>query len=147
MLTGWDPPGHRRRVGPPQAWHPTHQVGMDVPDLDPPFAPMLQNPARRWIAATTRHRMAEMIKQKGQILSLWFLVWDLAWTALAWVGAYHLRFTYEIFPITKEAPDFSVCAQHIPLIVVLAAVAYRITGQYVIHRFRRLREELVAVAK
>ncbi len=29
-----------------------------------------------------------MIKQKSQILSAWFLVWDLGMTALAWVGAY-----------------------------------------------------------
>ena len=29
----------------------------------------------------------------------------------------------------------------------MAAVAYRLTGQYVIHRFRRLREEVVSVVK
>lgn len=88
-----------------------------------------------------------MIKQKSQILSLWFLVWDLAWTALAWVGAYILRFNYEILPVTKDKPEFSECTGHLPLIMILAAIAYRFTGQYVIHRFRRLREELVAVAK
>ena len=88
-----------------------------------------------------------MIKQKSQILGLWFLIWDLAWTVFAWVGAYFLRFTYEVVPVTKATPDFSQCAEHIPLVVILAAVAYRFTGQYVIHRFRRLREEFVAVSK
>jgi Undecaprenyl-phosphate glucose phosphotransferase len=88
-----------------------------------------------------------MIPQKSQILTLWFFAWDLAWTALAWVGAYYLRFDYEVLPVTKDAPDFHQCIEHIPLIVILAAVAYRMTGQYVISRFRRVREELVAVVK
>src|SRR5262245_23984479 len=88
-----------------------------------------------------------MIKQKSQILALWFLLWDLAWTAFAWLGAYYLRFSYEVIPVTKATPEFADCARHIPLLLILAAVAYRFTGQYVIHRFRRLREEFVAVAK
>src|SRR5438045_4008465 len=88
-----------------------------------------------------------MIKQKSQILGLWFLVWDLVWTVFSWVAAYYLRFTYEVLPVTKTTPGFAECAAHIPLVVLLAAVAYRFTGQYEIHRFRRLREELVAVAK
>jgi len=87
-----------------------------------------------------------MIKQKSQILGLWFLIWDLAWTVSAWLGAYYLRFTYEVIPVTKETPEFADCARHIPLLLILAAVAYRLTGQYVIHRFRRLRKEFVAVA-
>jgi Undecaprenyl-phosphate glucose phosphotransferase len=88
-----------------------------------------------------------MIKQKSQILGLWFLVWDLAWTVFAWVAAYELRFTYEVMPVESASPDFVQCLERIPLVFVLAAFAYRFTGQYVIHRFRRLREEFVAVAK
>ncbi|MEI7685063.1 MAG: undecaprenyl-phosphate glucose phosphotransferase [Planctomycetota bacterium] len=88
-----------------------------------------------------------MIKQKSQILGLWFVVWDLAWTASSWIGAYFLRFDIEIVPVTKTTPDFRQCADHIPMVLILAAVAYRYTGQYVIHRFRRLREEFVAVIK
>src|SRR5689334_71605 len=45
---------------------------------------------RRLRRGRMQPRMADMIKQKSQILSLWFVVWDLAWTALAWVGAYVL---------------------------------------------------------
>src|SRR5436853_5088630 len=93
------------------------------------------------------HGWGFMIPRKSQILTLWFFAWDLIWTALAWVGAYLLRFDYELVPLTKEVPEFQQCLVHIPLVVLLAAVAYRFTGQYVISRFRRVREEAVAVVK
>lgn len=88
-----------------------------------------------------------MIARKSQILSLWFIVWDLIWTTVAWVGAYAVRFHLGIFPVSKEIPDFAECVERVPIVIFLAAVAYRYTGQYVINRFRRLREELVAVAQ
>ena len=90
---------------------------------------------------------AGMIKRKSQMLSLWFLCWDLAMTALAWLLAYYLRFEWEIIPNHHETPDFSLCYQKIPLVLLIAAIAYHVTGQYVIHRFRRLREEVVSVTK
>jgi Undecaprenyl-phosphate glucose phosphotransferase len=86
-----------------------------------------------------------MIKRKSQILVAWFLVWDLTATALAWLAAYYVRFQW--FPVYTEAPSFADCAALLPVVVVMAAVAYRLTGQYVTHRFRRLREELVSVFK
>jgi hypothetical protein len=33
-----------------------------------------------------------MFKRSSQILGVWFLFWDLALTAAAWVGAYFVRF-------------------------------------------------------
>lgn len=88
-----------------------------------------------------------MIKRKSQILSAWFLGWDLAMTALAWVGAYWLRFNSGLLPVGKDPPPIVLCYQWLPLVLLLAALAYWITGQYVIHRFRRLREEAVSVVK
>lgn len=88
-----------------------------------------------------------MFKRNSQILGIWFLVWDLAMTTLAWILAYVLRFEWEIIPNHKETLEFSLCAQKIPLVLFISGVAYHVTGQYVIHRFRRLREELVSVAK
>jgi Undecaprenyl-phosphate glucose phosphotransferase len=35
----------------------------------------------------------------------------------------------------------------LPLVILIAAVAYRVAGQYDIHRLRRLREEVLSVAK
>jgi Undecaprenyl-phosphate glucose phosphotransferase len=88
-----------------------------------------------------------MIRQRSQILCAWFLLWDLILTAVAWVGAYYLRFQTGWIPITKEPPDAYMCWINLPLVVVLAAVAYRFTDQYAVHRLRRFREEVVCVVK
>src|SRR5687768_17514729 len=90
---------------------------------------------------------AAMFKRKSQILVLWFFLGDLVLTALAWVGAYHLRFDTQLVPVRAAAPSPADCYRMIPLVLLMAAVAYQMTGQYVIHRFRRLREELVSVVK
>jgi Undecaprenyl-phosphate glucose phosphotransferase len=88
-----------------------------------------------------------MIKRSSQILYAWFLFWDLVITAAAWLIAYQLRFHTGWIPIRKMPPDFYLCLRNLPLVVVVAAVAYRITGQYSIHRLRRFREEMVAVIR
>jgi Undecaprenyl-phosphate glucose phosphotransferase len=88
-----------------------------------------------------------MIRQKSQILSAWFLVWDLSMTALAWVGAYYLRFNAGLFSLDKEPPPFELCWQNLPLVLLLGALAYRLTGQWRVGRFRRLREELLSVLR
>jgi Undecaprenyl-phosphate glucose phosphotransferase len=87
-----------------------------------------------------------MIKRRSQVLYVWFLAADLALTAVAWVAAYYLRFS-GCFPVTKDTPDVGLCWRMLPLVLLLAAVAYRLTGQYDIHRLRRLREEVVGVAR
>jgi Undecaprenyl-phosphate glucose phosphotransferase len=84
-----------------------------------------------------------MINRKSQILVLWFLVWDLGLTAAAWMAAYHIRFN--LLPVTLTPPAFTDCLAQLPLVLISSAVAYRLTGQYVIHRFRRLREEAVSI--
>jgi Undecaprenyl-phosphate glucose phosphotransferase len=88
-----------------------------------------------------------MIYKKSQLLSAWFLIADLAMTALAWIAAYHLRFDSGWFTVEKHTPEAELCYTSIPLVVILSAIAYRLTDQYVIHRFRRLREEFVSVCK
>src|SRR5262245_20335503 len=88
-----------------------------------------------------------MIRQRSQILCVWFLIWDLAMTAAAWLMAYHVRVDSGLIPMRKPPPDVSLCWRNLPLVILIAAVAYRMTGQYVIHRLRRLREEVVAVCK
>jgi Undecaprenyl-phosphate glucose phosphotransferase len=88
-----------------------------------------------------------MIKQKSQILILWFFVWDLSLTVLCWIGAYYLRFSSGLFSVQKDTPDIDLCLNNIPLVLLAAAAAYRLTGQYGIHRFRRLREEGASVLR
>ena len=88
-----------------------------------------------------------MFKRKSQILCLWFLFWDLAATALAWVQAYFLRVESGLFALDKTPPSVDQCYANLPMVVILSTLAYHVTGQYVIHRFRRIREEFVAVVK
>lgn len=88
-----------------------------------------------------------MIKRSSQILCFCFLIGDLAATAAAWFGAYALRFQSGWIPIWKDAPDISLCYRDFPLVLLLAAIAYRMTGQYAIHRLRRFREEIVGASK
>ncbi|HXG12805.1 MAG TPA: undecaprenyl-phosphate glucose phosphotransferase [Gemmataceae bacterium] len=88
-----------------------------------------------------------MIKRRSQALCAWFLVWDLMVTGAAWIGAYYVRFETGWLPVTKSAPDFYLCWRNLPLVLLLAAVAYHWTGQYAIHRLRRVREEVVCVLK
>src|SRR5262249_15061762 len=88
-----------------------------------------------------------MIRRSSQLLCVWFLLWDLLLTAAAWVGAYYLRFETGWIPQHKETPDIALCWRNLPLVVLLAGVAYRLTGQYSIHRLRRFREEMVGVLK
>jgi Undecaprenyl-phosphate glucose phosphotransferase len=88
-----------------------------------------------------------MLKHRSQVLVAWFLVWDLLLTGAAWVGAYLLRFEADLIPVTKAPPAESQCLANLPLVLLLAVGAYQITGQYAIHRLRRLREEVVCVVK
>jgi Undecaprenyl-phosphate glucose phosphotransferase len=88
-----------------------------------------------------------MLKHRSQILCGWFLAWDMVLTAIAWVGAYYVRVESGWIPLFKTPPDPILCWRNLPLVLVLAAVAYHLTGQYAIHRLRRFREEVVCVVK
>jgi Undecaprenyl-phosphate glucose phosphotransferase len=89
-----------------------------------------------------------MTHRTSQPLTAWFLLWDLALTAAAWVAAYHLRFDAGLLPPgTDPRPEFGLYLASLPLVVLLALVAYRAAGMYEVHRLRRFREELAAVGK
>jgi Undecaprenyl-phosphate glucose phosphotransferase len=88
-----------------------------------------------------------MIRRSSQPLILWFLFWDLTLTALAWLGAYFLRFSSGWIPVFRGTPDLALCTEKLPLILILAAVAYSVAGLYQVHRLRRFREEMVGVFK
>jgi Undecaprenyl-phosphate glucose phosphotransferase len=88
-----------------------------------------------------------MLKRSSQALGVWFLASDVLLTGGAWLAAYYLRFASGWIPVTKETPDAALCWQNLPLVIVLAAVAFQLTGQYTIHRLRRFREELLGVFK
>lgn len=86
-----------------------------------------------------------MLRNKSQILSLWFLVCDLTLTVAAWLLSHYLRFESGWFEVDKTPPSFEMCWKNIPLVLLVSLLAYHFTSQYQIHRFRRLREEFVSV--
>jgi Undecaprenyl-phosphate glucose phosphotransferase len=89
-----------------------------------------------------------MIHRTSQSLTAWFVVWDLALTSLAWLASYWVRFDLGFIPFDPELkPDFTLYLTTLPMIIILAAIAYRVAGMYEVHRLRRFREELFAVAK
>jgi Undecaprenyl-phosphate glucose phosphotransferase len=88
---------------------------------------------------------AHMMKHKSQILCLCFLVSDLSLTVVAWLLSHYLRFESGLLDVDKTPPTFEMCWKNIPLVLLVSVLAYHITGQYMVNRFRRLREELVSV--
>ncbi len=88
-----------------------------------------------------------MIKRRSQLLTASFLVCDLFMTVLAWYGAYYIRFDLDFIPVTKTPPDPALLWANLPVVLLLAAFAFHATGQYAIHRLRRLREEVIGVLK
>jgi Undecaprenyl-phosphate glucose phosphotransferase len=88
-----------------------------------------------------------MIKRSSQTLIAWFACCDLASAGAAWIGAYYLRFTAGLFPVTKQMPEPELCWNNLPLVCLLSVVAFRLAGSYDVHRLRRFREDLLAVVK
>src|SRR5262249_53674607 len=86
-----------------------------------------------------------MVHRRSQPLAFGFLVSDLLLTAAARSGASPVRFQSGWRPVDKTPPSFSHCWRQLPLVLLLAAVAPRVAGQYSVDRLRRFREEVVGV--
>jgi exopolysaccharide biosynthesis polyprenyl glycosylphosphotransferase len=88
-----------------------------------------------------------MTRRSSEPLAAWFLVGDLGAVAAAWVGAYLVRFDAGLLPITRDVPDFKLYLYTLPLVLLLAGVAFRSVGLYQVHRLNRAREELAALVR
>jgi FlaA1/EpsC-like NDP-sugar epimerase len=86
-----------------------------------------------------------MYRRHGQKLGLVFLACDLAVTAVTWLAAYYLR--YALWPAVHGVPDLALVVRALPLVLVLAGVAYRTCGLYEIHRLREVPRELSVVCQ
>ena len=86
-----------------------------------------------------------MYRRHGQKLGLLFLAGDLLVTAGSWLAAYYLR--YAIWPSIHGVPELALVLRSLPLVLVLAGVAYRTCGLYEIHRLRALPRELSVVCQ
>ncbi len=89
-----------------------------------------------------------MTHRTSQTLTAWFVFWDVTLTAAAWLVSYLLRFRSGLFAFRADSyPPVTLYVGTVPIILVLSFVAYRVAGMYEVHRLRRFREELVAVAR
>ena len=88
-----------------------------------------------------------MVRRVSQSLVAWFLLWDLAVTACAWLASYYIRFHCGLFPAPRGVPAVVLYFRTLPLVLLVGMVAFRLAGMYEVHRLRRFREELAAVAK
>ncbi len=88
-----------------------------------------------------------MVRRVSQSLVAWFLLWDLALTASAWLLAYYLRMHSGLFSVHRGVPPFVLYLRALPLVLLVGMIAFRLAGMYEVHRLRRFREELAAVGK
>ena len=86
-----------------------------------------------------------MYRRHGNKLGAVFLACDLSVTTAVWIGAYFLRFT--LFSSPDGVPVFRLVLQSLPLVLVLAAISYRLCGLYEVHRLKQLPRELGMVCK
>ncbi|GBD37022.1 UDP-glucose:undecaprenyl-phosphate glucose-1-phosphate transferase [bacterium HR36] len=83
-----------------------------------------------------------MIRRVNQTV-LWILVaLDGLVTVVAWLTAYQVRVSGWLVPLFHQPPSWELCWRLLPVVVLLAFVAFRWAGLYEVHRLRRFREEL-----
>jgi len=86
-----------------------------------------------------------MYRRHGQKLGLAFLACDLSVTAGVWFAAYFLR--YSLWSAEHGVPKLNVVAGELPLLLLLAGVAYRACGMYEVHRLREMPHEIGRVCQ
>ncbi|MBX7164795.1 MAG: undecaprenyl-phosphate glucose phosphotransferase [Pirellulales bacterium] len=86
-----------------------------------------------------------MYRRHGNKLAYVFAACDLAVTAVAWLGAYGLRFA--CWPSPHGVPHLAKVTDDLPFVLLLAMIAYRFCGLYEIHRLRQLPRELGTIVR
>lgn len=86
-----------------------------------------------------------MYRRHGQKIAAVFVACDLAVTSLVWIGAYFLRF--QLWASPNGVPQFTAVIRALPIVLVLAVLAYRGAGLYQVHRLQRLPRELGAICQ
>jgi Undecaprenyl-phosphate glucose phosphotransferase len=86
-----------------------------------------------------------MVKQQSRILTVVYLLGDLAATYLALVLAYAVRFQFEIVAVTKGVNPLRQYLLLVPLISVLWPVIFYFNGLYNLKRLRSRVDELFSI--
>jgi len=88
-----------------------------------------------------------MIRPSRQLLIAWFFFWDEVCTAIAWLAAYLVRFQSGLIPLRHAPRSWDDHLVGLPLVLILAGVAYRLGRMYEVHRLRRFRDEFFSVLR
>jgi FlaA1/EpsC-like NDP-sugar epimerase len=86
-----------------------------------------------------------LIQQRFRIAAAAHLFGDLAATALAFFGAWALRFELEVVPLTKNPPDLGRYVELLPVALVLFPVVFYFHGLYRQRLYRARVDETVSV--
>jgi Undecaprenyl-phosphate glucose phosphotransferase len=74
------------------------------------------------------------VKKQHQILQILFMTADALAVSAAWLLSYLSRFTWEIIPITRGVPSFSLYAGLLVIVVPMWLVFFRFSGLYSLQR-------------
>ncbi|CAN5441111.1 undecaprenyl-phosphate glucose phosphotransferase [soil metagenome] len=89
-----------------------------------------------------------MIRRTSEPLRAWLVVSDVTLTAAAWLLADFVRLRSGLVPLyAPDCPPFRQCLGQLPLILILALVAYRYAGMYDVSRLKRFREDINGVVR
>jgi len=86
-----------------------------------------------------------MLKPSAQKLRGLLLAGDLGLTALAWVAAYGVRYTF--LPLAHDAVPLHWHVGELPFVLFFAALSYRLCGLYEVPRLQRFPQEFATVVK
>ncbi|HJQ39218.1 MAG TPA: undecaprenyl-phosphate glucose phosphotransferase [Thermoanaerobaculia bacterium] len=87
-----------------------------------------------------------MIEKKHRTLATIYLISDAVASNLAMLGAWFLRFQFEVIPVTKGQQDFATYAKILPIVTLVFPLAFAVQGLYRIRPTRGKAEEWLAVA-
>ncbi len=88
-----------------------------------------------------------MFRGHGHKLAVCFAALDLGVTGCWWVAAYLLRFNSGLWDAPLGVPPFDLCVRALPSVLLLAAVAFYVSGLYEVHRLKTAAQELGSVLK
>lgn len=86
-----------------------------------------------------------MIQQRHRLTAGLHLAGDLVATLAAFLGAWLLRFEFEVIPLTKAIPEFRRYLEVLPGVLVLFPVVFHFHGLYQVRRGRSRVDEALSV--
>ncbi|MCX6551234.1 MAG: undecaprenyl-phosphate glucose phosphotransferase [Acidobacteria bacterium] len=86
-----------------------------------------------------------MVKRYKRTLATYYVISDAVLSMVAFVGAYFIRFRFDLIPVTKGLPPIEQCLSVMPFVGVLVPVAYYFQGLYSLRRNRTRVDDFFAV--